>query len=121
MAIKQSLLMQKAAAHTDPDSKYTIEDFFKEGKAAEKGITADDVDPEQLAMGIEVEKEHTKDIDAARKISLDHLAEIKNYYTRLKKMEDEAKAEMDTEGTDDTESSKEAMDMVDSMLNAPVD
>ena len=53
-------------------------------------------DPEQLAMGIEIEFEHTNDQEIAKQIALDHLAEIPDYYTRLKKMEDEAKA-----GTED--------------------
>lgn len=57
-------------------------------------------DAEQLAMGIEVEKEHTDNEWLARKIALDHLAEISDYYTRLKKMEEEAKgnSDHDTEG-----------------------
>jgi hypothetical protein len=41
-------------------------------------------------MGIEIELEHTDDREIAKKIALDHLAEIPDYYTRLKKMEDEA-------------------------------
>jgi hypothetical protein len=53
-------------------------------------------DPEQLKMGIEVEKEHlvgcslpAEIIDKiAEKIAMDHLAEYKFYYTALKKMED---------------------------------
>lgn len=61
-----------------------------EGLAQDKGITEKDVDAEQLAMGIEVEKEHTDDPEIAKMIALDHLAEIPDYYTRLKKMEDEA-------------------------------
>ena len=49
-------------------------------------------DPKELAMGIEVEKEHTDDTSITKLIAKDHLAEIPDYYTRLKKMEDEAKA-----------------------------
>ena len=47
----------------------------------------------ELAMGIEVEKEHTPNPDIAREIAMDHLEEIPDYYTRLKKMEDEAESE----------------------------
>ena len=47
-------------------------------------------DPEQMAMGIKVEREHTDDPDIAKEIASDHLEEISDYYTRLKKMEDEA-------------------------------
>jgi len=47
-------------------------------------------DPKQLEMGIKVEMEHTTDKDLAERISMDHLAEIPDYYTRLDKMEKEA-------------------------------
>jgi hypothetical protein len=47
-------------------------------------------DPEELKMGIEVEKEHTNNAIIAERIAKDHLAEIPNYYTRLKKMEGSA-------------------------------
>lgn len=43
------------------------------------------VDPEQLRIGIEVEKEHTDDEAIAEKIARDHLAEDPHYYTKLKK------------------------------------
>ena len=49
-----------------------------------------DVDPKELAMGIEVEYEHTSNREAAKKIALAHLKEFHDYYTRLKKMESEA-------------------------------
>jgi hypothetical protein len=41
-------------------------------------------------MGIEIEKEHTTDEALAKEIAMDHLKEIPDYYTRLKKMEDKA-------------------------------
>lgn len=41
----------------------------------------------QLAMGIKVEKEHTKSKKVASKIAADHLVEDPHYYTKLKKME----------------------------------
>lgn len=44
-------------------------------------------DPEQLKMGIEVEKEHTTDAKVAETIAKHHLAEDPKYYTKLKKME----------------------------------
>lgn len=40
------------------------------------------VDPE-LVVGIMVEKEHTDDPEEARKIALDHIAEVPDYYSRL--------------------------------------
>ena len=45
----------------------------------------------QLEMGIPIEHEHTKDKDLATDIALQHLDEIPDYYTRLKKMETDAK------------------------------
>ena len=48
------------------------------------------VNQDELKMGIEIELEHTKDRNVAKKIALDHLAEIADYYTRLKKMEADA-------------------------------
>ena len=42
-------------------------------------------------MGIPIEHEHTKDKDLATDIALQHLDEIPDYYTRLKKMEADAK------------------------------
>ncbi len=45
----------------------------------------------QLDMGEPIEHEHTKDHELARNIALQHLDEIPDYYTRLKKMETDAK------------------------------
>lgn len=42
------------------------------------------VDQEQLKMGIEVEREHTKDDALATEIALDHLSEDPQYYSNLK-------------------------------------
>ena len=47
----------------------------------------------QLKMGVPIEHEHTKDKDLATDIALQHLDEIPDYYTRLKKMEASAKKE----------------------------
>ena len=63
------------------------------GKAQKEGLTEDEVNPQELAMGIEIEKEHTGNPQLAKTIALDHLAEIPDYYTRLKKMEREAGVE----------------------------
>jgi len=45
----------------------------------------------QLEMGEPIEHEHTKNHELAREIALQHLDEIPDYYTRLKKMEAQAK------------------------------
>ena len=47
----------------------------------------------QLDMGAPIEHEHTKDKTLAVDIALQHLDEIPDYYTRLKKMETSAKKE----------------------------
>ena len=47
----------------------------------------------QLDMGEPIEHEHTKNHKLAMEIALQHLDEIPDYYTRLKKMEASAKKE----------------------------
>ncbi len=63
-------------------------EFFKEemivGRRGKK-FKEKDVDAKQLAMGIKVEMEHTKDKRISKRIALDHLAEDPLYYTKLKK------------------------------------
>jgi GH24 family phage-related lysozyme (muramidase) len=54
-------------------------------KLAKKHDVSKELIARQLEMGIEVEKEHTSDSDKARKIALDHLDEVPDYYTLLKK------------------------------------
>ncbi len=41
----------------------------------------------ELDLGMDVELEHTDDEDIAREIALDHLDELPDYYTRLRRME----------------------------------
>ena len=75
--------------HEFEESIYAIlGSFFGAGFAYENDFTEEDADPEQLKMGIKVEMEHTSD----PLISLDHLQEIPDYYTRLAKMEAEAES-----------------------------
>jgi hypothetical protein len=45
----------------------------------------------QLKMGEPIEHEHTNNHELAREIAIQHLDEIPDYYTRLKKMEADAK------------------------------
>jgi hypothetical protein len=71
---------------------YLLSEFLH-GLAIKKGVTEKDVDPLELKAGIDVEKEHTDDENVARTIALDHLAEIPDYYTRLRKLEDQAKSQ----------------------------
>jgi len=64
-----------------------ISSVLSEGKSKGKEIKHD---PKELEMGIKVEMEHTACPTISRKIALDHLVEISDYYTRLAKMEKEA-------------------------------
>lgn len=67
----------------------SVSDLIPGGKADKKPLS--DFPPKQIAMGQKVEMEHTNDPAKAREISRDHLEEFSDYYTRLKKMEEEAK------------------------------
>lgn len=50
-----------------------------------KGLKPEDVDPNELAIGIKVELEHSNNNRAlAQEIALDHLAEDPNYYSKGK-------------------------------------
>jgi len=65
-----------------------LHDFLGAGKyvnSKEKIVP----DPKELEMGIKVEMEHTVCPEISRRIALDHLTEIPDYYTRLAKMEKE--------------------------------
>ncbi len=64
------------------------------GRADGKDVIKYDLD--QLLMGIEVEQEHTPDKMTALEISMDHLEEFPDYYTRLHKMEKEAEHEKES-------------------------
>lgn len=68
--------------------------FFKDDGNALMGgkgdkLTEDDVDPDELKKGIDIEMEHTKSRKIAKEIALDHLAEDTRYYTRLAKIHKE--------------------------------
>jgi hypothetical protein len=65
-----------------------VQKFMNAGKSEGKDLPVDEL---ELSMGIQVEYEHTNDMEIARKIAMDHLVEIHDYYTRLAKMEKAAK------------------------------
>jgi hypothetical protein len=67
--------------------------FLSEGRSRTKETSPKEIDPKELEMGIKIEKEHIEDEKMAEKIALDHLYEIPNYYTLLKKMEEDAGVE----------------------------
>jgi hypothetical protein len=79
-----------AAAFLDELTKIGAEhkDKTPGGKADKKQLS--DYPKDQIAMGQKVEMEHTDDPALAREISMDHLEEFPDYYTRLKRMEHEA-------------------------------
>jgi len=53
-------------------------------------IPDSEFDKEQLETGVDIEKEHTDNKEIAKEIAKDHISEIPDYYTRLKKMEKES-------------------------------
>ena len=57
---------------------------INEAKAKKAELHPNLIHPGELRMGIRVEMEHTDNIDKAKKIALDHLAENPYYYTALK-------------------------------------
>ncbi|MCK5602498.1 hypothetical protein KAR91_11525 [Candidatus Pacearchaeota archaeon] len=71
----------------EKDIYSVLSSFLSEGFSKGKDV---DHDSDELKMGIEVEYEHTTNPLISRKIAMDHLVETPDYYTRLKKMEDEA-------------------------------
>lgn len=85
-ALKQKVI-QFIKSNPNPD-----DDQVHASSELKHGDDPDDMyDAQQLAMGIEVEKEHTDDPEMAKAIAKAHLYEIHNYYTRLAKIESEAK------------------------------
>ena len=63
-----------------------LSSFFNAGRYKDNPV---EPDAEELKKGIEVEKEHTTLPAMARRIALDHLSKLPDYYTRLAKMEAE--------------------------------
>lgn len=70
-----------------------FKDQLKGGKADGKDITKYDL--KQILLGIKIEQEHTTNKMIALEITMDHLDEIPDYYTRLIEMEEEAEEEME--------------------------
>lgn len=54
--------------------------------AKKHGVSVDKI-KQQLDIGIKVELEHTKHLDIAKEIALDHLGEFPDYYDRLARAE----------------------------------
>ena len=66
----------------DKISKYLLKKVGKHNNVPDSNF-----DPKELAMGIKVELEHTDDRSVAKNIAKDHLTELPDYYSRLRKME----------------------------------
>lgn len=62
-----------------------LNDFLAYGRWNDEGNP--EVDAEELNMALKVETEHSGNDLIKRRIALDHLAECKNYYSRLAEME----------------------------------
>ncbi len=84
----------KISPHELEEVGYELLTGLLKGVGKHKEVPVTKFDSEQIKMGLEVEKEHTDSPAIAQQIAKDHLAEIPDYYTRLKKMEDEAKKSM---------------------------
>lgn len=92
-------------------SKEEVGDEIPGGKA--DGKSPLEYDPDQIAMGLKIEMEHTDDPMKAVEIAMDHLEEFPDYYTRLDKMEKDAKAELgNTEEKPSDDEDKEMTDML---------
>jgi len=86
------------------DYRYIFELDIPAGVGKHKGVPDEKFDPKELEMGIDVEKEHTDNPAIAKEIAKDHLAELPDYYTRLKKMEEDGKRELGTKDKEVEES-----------------
>lgn len=85
-------------------------------KQPKRKLTALEVDPHELRMGMRVEKEHIEDLDKRMKIALDHLSEDPFYYTKLHLagLDDSKIEKTDKKRTDlPTEVDKKMSNMVD--------
>lgn len=74
----------KVDTHELETAIYKVLSSYVTGKAFKHGEDPDeDFDPEQLAAGIKVEKEHTDNELIAKAIAKSHLSEEKSYYIKL--------------------------------------
>jgi hypothetical protein len=86
-ASKKKSIPNALKIKTPADSKFTgkQQDELKGGKADNKSDSNFDIN--SIHEGMKVEAEHTDSPKLAKEIAKDHLAEHKNYYPALKKME----------------------------------
>ncbi len=62
-----------------------LSDFFNAGEY--KRNPPEEIDEEELKKGIKVEMKHTDSEAIARKIALDNIAKMSDYYTKLEKIQ----------------------------------
>lgn len=67
------------------DGRLTSSKATKE-VADKHGVSIEQIEA-QVEKGIKVEMEHTSNEESAKKIALDHLAEVPDYYDKLKQVE----------------------------------
>jgi len=111
MSYKDTVSKLKGKGHiSEPNTQSEIKtgyNFFSTFKALQESLTegkkqklkggkgdkltADQVNYYEFTKGWKHELEHTDDIDKAKEIAIDHLAEDPNYYTRLEMIEFKAK------------------------------
>ena len=76
-----------SSMHEEKDPKGPVQSYKSPEEIAKKhGVSLDEINA-QLKIGTKVEKEHTSDKTAARITALQHLDEVPDYYTKLKKVE----------------------------------
>lgn len=79
--------MKDCSMKEETDPKGPVQSYKTPKEIAKKhGVSLDEIKA-QLKMGIKVEGEHTSDKTAARITALQHLDEVPDYYTKLKKVE----------------------------------
>lgn len=90
LAIRKAMTSEAVKAPRPNPSVETV--------AKKHGVSVADIE-KQIELGMGIETEHTLDKKEARKIAIDHLEEIPDYYSRLIAMEKNAKETM-KEGID---------------------
>ncbi len=81
----------KLDPHEFEEILYALFGEYIQGVGKHKDVPDTKFNSKQLKMGEKVETEHTDAPGIKRQIAKDHLAEIPDYYTRLNKMEKEAR------------------------------
>jgi len=72
---------------------HKMANFIRGGISGKKQTDVSSVDQSELKTGISYERKHTNDESIAKKIALNNLTEIPDYYTRLSKMVEVANRE----------------------------